>query len=290
MKTCRRCAASPRPLLRASRDSERRCRHCGRCGASSWTTWRRCPPATIPDALKPADLQRPARVRPRPEARGQGGRPAARRQQPADVALRSLQCGDRTATLAIANATFDSALPQRHRRRDTACSVLSKLAIAAAQLGRADAVRYLIPTQIQAQDAGARHGVQERRRAGQSHDAARRTAGARCAAPGARRGSAAPGAAAEQSARARRGSGHPRFRRRGRREWDASFQLLARGGFLVSVVDARADRWSLSKWNRRPAPSAACAIHGTIRGGEVLTGSLLTFPTRKGERIRVTPA
>ena len=51
--------------------------------------------------------------------------------------------------LRIANATFDSYF--RHGiTTDTPVSVLSKVAIAAATLGRADAVRYLIPNQIRA--------------------------------------------------------------------------------------------------------------------------------------------
>jgi hypothetical protein len=55
---------------------------------------------------------------------------------------------------------------------------------AAAQLGRADAVRYMIPAQIEAH-CRARHGLQGRRGVGQSHDFARRSAGAERATPGA---------------------------------------------------------------------------------------------------------
>ena len=64
------------------------------------------------------------------------------------MVLRSVQSGVADADrLSNANATFDAYF-RRGISADTPVSVLSKLAIAAATLGRADAIRNLVPNQI----------------------------------------------------------------------------------------------------------------------------------------------
>ena len=108
------------------------------------------PTSDDPGGAQTRRLQRAARLRARAETRHQTRRLHAGRQQPADVALRSVQqrprSGDREGHVRRHDAA-ERVGPQ------TTVQVLSKMAIAAAQLGRADAVRYMIPAQIEARVA-----------------------------------------------------------------------------------------------------------------------------------------
>ncbi|HMJ61938.1 MAG TPA: hypothetical protein VK493_09260, partial [Bryobacteraceae bacterium] len=109
------------------------------------------PLSTDPDALKPAGYQGPqvfARGRTPAVKAGGGVLPDANSLPMWFFDLCNLESPD-ADRLRIANSTFDSYF-RRGLTADTPVSVLSKLAIAAATLGRADAVRHLIPNQIRA--------------------------------------------------------------------------------------------------------------------------------------------
>jgi hypothetical protein len=81
------------------------------------------------------------------------------------------------------------------------------------------------------------------------------------------------------------------------REWDASFRLLGRGGF---VVGSRIRRGNIEFVEIESTAGAECRLRNPwgeaevtlVRDGrkaETARGSLLSFPTRKGERIRAVP-
>jgi hypothetical protein len=198
-------------------------------------------------------------------------------------------CNAESPDLAVANATFDSYF-RNGIGPATAVQVLSKMAIAAAQLGRADAVRYLIPAQIQVKtpergtaykNGGVLANRMTLREGPQALDAQRLG-----------RASEALHIALLQSNPPAPGEA-PILRVFGAwpKEWDASFKLLARGAFLVSAsmkggrvefIELESQAGSECRL-RNPWGDAAMV------NGKRMTGSLLTFPTRKGERVRVTP-
>ena len=135
-------ARRDRPRCCAPGDPRRGRLRCARVARISRRTLRRSRHRDDPEALKPADYSGP-RVFVRglkPAVKDGGFLPGC--EQPADVVLRPLQCGgarspdsrDRAATPSLRR--FGTA-----SRPQTPVSVLSKLAIAAASLGRADAVR-----------------------------------------------------------------------------------------------------------------------------------------------------
>jgi hypothetical protein len=199
-------------------------------------------------------------------------------------------CNAESRDLTVANATFDSYF-RNAIGPDTAVQVLSKLAIAAAQLGRPDAVRYLIPAQIQVKtpERGTAYkngGVLANRmtlREGPQALDAQRLGRASEALHLALLQSNPPGPGEDPVVRVF--AAWPK-------EWDASFRLLARGAFLVSasMKSGRVEFVELES-----LAGAECRLRNpwddtAMLNGKRVTGRLLTFPTRKGERIRVTPA
>jgi hypothetical protein len=245
------------------------------------------PTSTDPDALKPAEY-----IGPRVFVRGR--RPALK---PAGLLPdgNSLPmwlfdlCSPESPDLAIANATFDSYY-RNGIGPNTAVQVLSKLAIAAAQLGRAEAVRHLIPAQIQVKtpergtaykNGGVLANRLTLREGPQALDCQRL------------------GRAGEALHLALLNSGPPspgadpiiRVFHAWPKEWDAEFRLLARGAFLVSSaikagrvqyveVESLAGAECLVR-NPWPGPALAAGLR--------FTSDLIGFPTKKGDRIRVTP-
>jgi hypothetical protein len=246
------------------------------------------PTSDDPDALKPSDYRGPrVFVRGRTPAIKPGGLLPDSNSLP--MWLFDL-CNAESRDLTVANATFDSYY-RNGIGPDTAVQVLSKLAIAAAQLGRPDAVRYLIPAQIQVKtpergtaykNGGVLANRMTLREGPQALDAQRLG-----------RASEALHLALLQSNPPAPGEDSVlRVFAAWPKEWDASFRLLARGAFLVSasMKSGRVEFVELES-----LAGSECRLRNpwddtAMLNGKRMTGSLLRFPTRKGERIRVTPA
>jgi Domain of unknown function (DUF5703) len=198
------------------------------------------------------------------------------------------------ARLEIAHATFRGMF--RNGISDkTPVSVLSKVAIAAASLGEADAVRFLIPNQIKVltSERGTplpNNGVLANRmmlREGPNALDAERL-----------------GRAAEALHLALLQSNPPapgeapiiHLFAAWPKEWDAEYSLLARGGFTVksSISGGKIERIELLSQAgaecrlRNPWGGRAVTITRDGRKGETLKGSMLTFATSKGEKILVS--
>ncbi|HEV8145814.1 MAG TPA: hypothetical protein VGP79_05520 [Bryobacteraceae bacterium] len=197
--------------------------------------------------------------------------------------------------LDVARATFPQFL-RNGLTPQTPVGVLSKVAIAAASIGRDDAVRILIPNQIRAlaperptayKNGGVLANRMTLREGPQALDAQRL------------------GRAAEAMHLALLQSNPPapgedpilHVFPAWPKEWDARYTLLARGAFLVSS-SMRAGRVEFVELEsqadaecrlRNPFPGDV-ALHRDGKKSETLRGSLLQFTTRKGERIVVVPA
>jgi hypothetical protein len=198
-------------------------------------------------------------------------------------------------TLATAGTTFEHLL-RNGLRPDTPVQVLSKLAIAAASLGRADAVRILIPNQMRGTTAerstaykqgGALANRMMLREGPQALDAERLG-----------RASEALHLALEQSNPPAPGEDpvlhvFPAWPK----EWNGRFTLLARGGFRVtsSMRDGVVEFVELEsragvRLKLRNPFGGSAALYRDGKAAETLSGTLLEFGTRKGERIVVVRA
>jgi hypothetical protein len=196
--------------------------------------------------------------------------------------------------LAIANATCD-AFFRNGVNEKTAVGVLSKVAIAAASLGRAEYVRHLIPNQIyvlrQERATALRGGgVLANRltlREGPQALDAQSLGRASEALHMSLLQSNPPGPAEAPIIRL-----FPACPK----EWDASFRLAARGAFLVSsaIRGGRVEFVELESQAgaecrlRNPWGEAAITLQRNGAKAETLSGSLLTFKTTQGEKIRIT--
>jgi Glycosyl hydrolase family 95 catalytic domain len=195
--------------------------------------------------------------------------------------------------LRTAAATF-SAYFRDGITEATPVSVLSKLAIAASALGRADAVRFLIPNQIRVlrreretayRGGGVLANRMTLREGPQALDAQRLG-----------RAAEALHLALLQSTSPNPG-GDPIIRvfPSWPKEWDASYTLLARGAFLVtsSIERGRIGFVEIESQVgaecrlRNPWGESEVTIYRDGKKSENLQGSLLRFPTRKGERVVV---
>jgi hypothetical protein len=197
--------------------------------------------------------------------------------------------------LALANATFDAYF-QGGVQVDTPVGVLSKLAIAGAALGRADAARVLIPNQIRAlrrEREGAYKGggvLANRMTLREGHQAldAQRLG----------RASEALQLALLQSNPPEPGEDpvihvFPAWPR----DWDASYALRARGALLVSAsiqkrriafVELRSLAGARARLHN-PWGEASVQVFRDGQRAETLGGTLLTLQTRVGETVRVVP-
>lgn len=204
--------------------------------------------------------------------------------------LCSAESDDRE-TLATAAATF-SAYYRNGINASTPVSVLSKLAIAAAALGRADAVRFLLPNQIRVlrEERGTAYrggGVLANRltlREGpQALDAQRLG----------RAAEALHLALLQSSPPAPGGAPVIRVFPAWPKEWDASYRLLARGAFHVtsSMRGGRVGFVELESRAggecrlRNPWGEGGVTLYRDGRKSESLGGALLRFPTRAGETV-----
>jgi hypothetical protein len=206
--------------------------------------------------------------------------------------LCGMESGDADARRTAAS-TFEAFFPDGVTA-STPVSVLSKDAIAAASLGRADAVRYLIPNQIDAlrperstayKDGGVLANRMTLREGPQALDAQRLGRAAE-ALHQALLQSAPPTPGADPILRV-----FPAWPT----EWDASYTLLARGAFLVTssirrgrigFVELESQAGGLCQL-RNPWGEGEVTLHRDGAQSETMTGSLLKFATRRGERVVV---
>jgi Glycosyl hydrolase family 95 catalytic domain len=195
--------------------------------------------------------------------------------------------------LEIASSTFSTYF-RDGIKETTPVSVLSKLAIAASTIGRADAVRFLIPNQIRVlrrerETAYLGGGVLANRmtlREGPQALDAQRLGRAAEALHLALLQSAPPNPGGDPVIRV-----FPSWPR----EWNASYTLLARGAFLVtsSIESGRIGFVELESQAggecrlRNPWGESEVTLFRDGKKSENLHGSLLRFPTRKGESIVV---
>ncbi|MBZ5619422.1 MAG: glycoside hydrolase family 95 protein [Acidobacteriia bacterium] len=247
-----------------------------------------------PEALRPADYSGPrvfARGR-KPVVKSGGGiLPDGNSLPMWFFDLCNVESRDRQ-TLDIANTTFTQFF-RNGLTPQTPVSVLSKIPIAAASLGRAEAVRYLIPNQIRAlaperatayRNGGVLANRMTLREGPQALDAQRL-------------GRAAEGLhlALLQSNPPAPGEDpilhvFPAWPK----EWDARYTLLGRGAFLVSssMRNGRVEFVELESQQgaecrlRNPFEGDAC-LYRDGKKAETLQGSLLRFPTRRGEALVV---
>lgn len=197
--------------------------------------------------------------------------------------------GSERPTFAIAQATFDRMM-RGGSQPDTPVGILSKLAIAAASLGRADAVQILIPNQMRL--TGRRSGAVMANRMTQL-EGPQATAAERLG-----RASEALHLALLQSNPPWPGDDpvlhvFPAWPK----EWSARYTLLARGGFLVS---SSMNKGSVEYVELESQAGAPCKLRNPFPAGadlyrngskaETLQGPLLEFKTLKGERIYVVPS
>jgi hypothetical protein len=252
------------------------------------------PTSDHPEALKPANYAGPrVFVRGLKPAIKEGGFLPDGNSMPMFVFdLCNVEAKDR-ALFETARNTFQAAL-RNGLTPKTQVGVLSKLAIAAASVGRADAVRIMVPNQMRLltqerstayKGGGALDNRMSLREGPQAIDAQRL------------------GRASEALHLALLQSNPPapgedpivRVFPAWPADWDAQFTLGARGGFLVSssMQGGRVEMVALE--SRAGAPCKLCNPWGEgavdlYRNGakaERLTGSLLEFRTTRGERIVV---
>ena len=253
------------------------------------------PTSDDPQALKPADYAGP-RVFVRglnPAVKAAGLLPDGNSLPMWFFDLCNVESRDRQ-TVAIAEATFRAAL--RNGLSPTInVPVLSKQAIAAASLGRADAVRVMIPAQIR---GGAERATAYQRGAALANRMMLREGPQALDAERLGRAAEALHLALLQSNPPAPGEDpilhlFPAWPS----DWNAQFQLLARGAFLVSA-SIEAGRVGFVELQslmgadcrlRNPFPAGA-ALFRDGRAAETLSGSLLRFATRKGERIVIVAA
>jgi hypothetical protein len=255
------------------------------------------PTSEDPEALKPADYRGP-RVFVRglkPVVKGGGGiAPDANSLPMWFFDLCHTQSRD-TQTLETARNTFTQFL--RNGLTDkTPVSVLSKVPIAAASIGRADAVRLLVPNQIRAlsperatayKNGGVLANRMTLREGPQALDAQRLG-----------RAAEALHLALLQSAPPAPGEDPViRLVPAWPAEWSADFQLLARGGFLVRAsirggkpVFVELESQAGAECRIVNPFGGAVDVHRNGRRAERVGGDLLRLATVKGEKLRLQPA
>jgi hypothetical protein len=189
------------------------------------------------------------------------------------------------------NASFRSGLTER-----TPVGVLSKIGIAAASLGRADAVRILTPNQIET--LAPERGTAYRGGAVLANRMTLREGPQALDAERLGRAAEALHLALLQSNPPAPGEDpilhvFPAWPR----EWDAEYKLRARGAFVVSAamergrvrfVELLSEAGAACRL-RNPWGESRVSLSRDGRKAETLAGSLLLFGTRRGERILAEP-
>lgn len=253
------------------------------------------PTSADPEALKPANYQGP-RIFVRglnPAVKGGNGLSDGNSLPTWFFDVCNVESRDRE-TVDIANATLKQSF-RNGLTAQTPVSVLSKWGIAAASLGRADAVAFMIPNQIRAvaperatayKNGGVLSNRMTLREGPQALDAERLG-----------RASEALHMALLQSNPPAPGEDpvlhvFPAWPK----QWNASYTLLARGGFLVSasIREGRVDFVELES-----ETGSECRIRNPFDGevtlyrdgakAEQLKGTMLRFVTKKGESVTVLP-
>ncbi|OFY66898.1 MAG: glycoside hydrolase [Bacteroidetes bacterium RBG_13_43_22] len=191
-----------------------------------------------------------------------------------------------TEMVKIANATFDSYFPGGINK-NTPVYVLSKLAVTGTMMERKDATRYLIPNQIRTAEIETmpnrmtlREGYQTTgvQNLGRMSDALHY----------ALINSSPPGPGKDPVV-----SLFPAWPE----EWDADFKLLCRGNFLVesSFRDGKIVFLELLSQSGsacriiNPWTNSKVLLYRNGKKSERLSGNLLKFDTRSGERIKIIP-
>jgi hypothetical protein len=209
--------------------------------------------------------------------------------------LCNLECAD-TRRLQFANNTIAASYREKPGP-DTPVGLLSKIPMAAATLGRADDVRYLIPNQMRGL-LGPR-ATPGRTTANMANRMSLRE-GAQAT------DAQALGRASEALHLALLQSNPPdpaeppviRVFPAWPKDWDASFTLLARGAFLVTssfrngkpeFVELHSQAGTECRL-RNPWGDAAVTLYRNGSKSETARGTMLRFPTRQDERILVVPA
>ncbi|MBP8261228.1 MAG: glycoside hydrolase N-terminal domain-containing protein [Verrucomicrobia bacterium] len=181
------------------------------------------------------------------------------------------------ATFQIGNATLDQSAARSP-------GVLSKIPLVAAIMGRADAVRSLVPAQFKTADRSAVLANRMDLREGPQTTSAQRLGNASDALHTALCCDLPPGPALPSVIRVF--AAWPQ-------DWDAEFRLLCRGGFLVSsamrkgtvpFVEIQSQRGGVCRL-RNPWAEGEVSLYRSGKKAESLTGPLLQFDTRKGETI-----
>ena len=255
------------------------------------------PTSTDPDALWTGASPTPrVFVRGRkPAVRGGGGRPDGNSLPMWFFDLVSLESDD-AAFQETARHTFEAAFRQPIGP-ETNVGVLSKIAIAGALLGRPEAARYLVPGQMQSRRNEREHAYGQGRplanrlalREGHQALDAQRLGRASEALQLALLQSQPPGPAREPVLRV-----FPAWPK----DWDASFQLRARGAFLVrsSIRAGRIESVEIESLAgarcrlRNPWGEGRLTVQRTGGKTETVKGSLVELATRAGERITITAA
>jgi hypothetical protein len=255
------------------------------------------PTSDDPDALKPADYQGP-RVSVRglkPLVKpGTGMLPDANSLPVWIFDLCNVESANREV-LDLAHATFNQYL-RNGLNPKMPVSVLSKLPIAAASLGRADVVKIMLPNQMRTfaperatayRNGGALANRMTLREGPQALDAERLG-----------RASEALHLALLQSNPPGPGEDpvlhvFPAWPK----EWNGRFTLLARGAFLVSssmkggqVGFVEIESQAGAECRLRNPFAGNVNVYGDRKKAAAMSGSLLRFPTRKNERLVLVAA
>ncbi len=192
---------------------------------------------------------------------------------------------DNAETMKVANATLDGYLRGPSMRP----GVLSKVPVTAAMMGRADAVRYLLPNQLSFPDRAPILANRLDQREGAQTTNAERLGRVADTLHNALLQSVAAGSARDPVIRV-----FPAWPK----EWDAAFTLLARGAFLVSsslqggkieFVEVTSQAGGECRL-RSPWPDTTVALERNGRQAQDLAGDLLKFSTTKGEVITIHPS
>jgi len=162
--------------------------------------------------------------------------------------------------------------------------VLSKIPLVAAIMGRADAVRTLVPAQLKAADRSAVLANRMDLREGAQTTSAQRL------------GNASDALHTALCYDLPAGPGQPSVIRvfaAWPNEWDAAYTLLCRGGFLVSSAMRKGEVQFVEIQSqlggecrvRHPWGDGEVVLHRGGQKAETLSGSLLKFNTQRGETI-----
>jgi len=256
------------------------------------------PTSDLPDALKPEDYAGPrvwVKGR-RPAVKPGGLLPDGNTLPMWNFELCTLETDD-PETIALCHATLDAFLDGR-LAPDMRVGVLSRVPIAAAAMGRADAVRFMLPSQLRSLGA-AQDFVDP---AGSGASAVFKNRLTLREGPGAIDAQRL-GRVAEALHTALLQSAPPspgklpilRLFPAWPEEWDARFRLLARGAFLVTAsmtngeiefVEIESQAGSPCRL-RNPWPGETIVLERNGIESEHLAGEIVNFPTTRGETIRL---